>query len=321
MNQFIQCGLCSLGHKAGHSEDGAPSFLRVCSGGCGLIAHNSCFPADSDEINSARSSMCPNCIRKAPSANSTIVLARLFDLTNLCLRQTELISSLTSDLASTKEQLSLLGKLVAAKVGRELSDSQNLPFGPNQSSRPRTLSGPSSTPVVNNAGTAQFDRKRRDVAAVDTPNKKFRSSSSRILVGVGSSDTSSSLKIPSVKKVVRRRIFVSRIDPSVELPVFATAVRGITKMPISVIKLKSNSVSAQRRFSSFVVYADECDHEVLISPSTWSEGTLFKNFSGYLYPDQMDSRFDSDVTEQGNHIDGVPDLRSDKPNFLSGNPF
>lgn len=319
METFVKCGLCS---ELTTDVTGTQSVLRACSSGCGLIAHLSCFPPGGEGASELKPA-CPQCLRNAPLANSSVVLARMADITNLCLLQSSLIVELSkelratqSDLKSTKEQVLLLGKLVSTQAGKELFGSRNRMVNP---AGPGSL--PSPVPTVNSnvdggtyASAVRLRKRRNGVdsdSQPDTPTKKSRNNKSDICVGVGSVVGGESLDIPSVKKVIKKRIFVSRIDPSIELSKFATSVRTVTSKQISVIKMKSRSSTPHNRFSSFVIFAEDDDEGKLMDPNTWADGTMFKSFVGYLHPDQMESRFDTDV-DQGGHIDGVPDIRTDR---------
>lgn len=322
MEAIFKCGICLLSSNGSDVPNGHHPALRACASGCGIIGHPSCFPTDLTSDEPCSTFVCSTCSKRAPPANSGVVLARLAEITNFCIYQSTLIVGLANDLKTTsqelmhtKELVNDIGRLFMSKFGSNKTELvSELNSSSKSRSRDRTQSVQSFSSIVDaNGGYRSSSATKRKDSAIfekenETPNKKQRPNNSKMHLGVGSSENSSALIIPSVKKVIKKRIFVSRIAPQVELSVFATSVRTIASLPISVVMMKSKSSTTHNKFSSFVIYADESDYSTLMNPTTWSDGIMFKSFVGYLHPEQMDTRFDTDVTAQGTHIDGVPDL-------------
>jgi len=96
------------------------------------------------------------------------------------------------------------------------------------------------------------------------------------------------VSVPVVKRIVKKRIFISRIAPGFSAEAMYKAVKPKVKRSLSVVKLKTLHSS----YSSFCLYVEEEDEKTVLSPQFWGSGTIIKSFLGRLPDEKIDSRFD-----------------------------
>jgi len=109
-----------------------------------------------------------------------------------------------------------------------------------------------------------------------------------IIVGTGSDGDTS---VPVVKKVFKKRVFVSRVAPDYTAEALYKAVKPKLSSSLGVVRMHT----LHPTYSSFCLFVDEEDEKVVLSPSFWASGTLIKPFLGRLPEEKIHSRWDGNV--------------------------
>ena len=91
-----------------------------------------------------------------------------------------------------------------------------------------------------------------------------------------------------MKKVFKKRIFISRIAPGFTAQALYAAVKPKLQSSLSVIRLRTLHES----YSSFCLLVNDVDEKTLLSAQFWADGTIIKPFFGRLLEEKIDSRYD-----------------------------
>ena len=125
-----------------------------------------------------------------------------------------------------------------------------------------------------------------------TSTKRKRTALTNRECAFGTGDVNE-LTVPVVKRIVRKRVFISRIAPDFSAEAMYKAVKPKIKHSLSVVRLKTLHSS----YSSFCLYVEEEDEKTVLAPPFWASGTIIKSFQGRLLDEKIDSRFDCVTAE------------------------
>ena len=275
--------------------------LVCCAHGCGFFCHIKCIKV------MTRKFICKNCEAKQITGNSTMVLRRIAELTNIVLAQSKTLQELRADSAMAKTEIAQiaqgqtairteLGHAVQRNEATASSNAESLDklhaLVSTSTSRPvqhrhRRL------PISEIADTFEAGLQSADMLTVPVVPLRGRSASPKrrrmdsvhpeFLIGNASEEDHA---VPAVPKPETRRIFISRVVPNFPAEKLHASVQNRLKNDLTVIRLKT-----ERSYSSFVLYVSVDDEKTVMSPSFWVKGTFIKNFRGKLFPEQIHSKF------------------------------
>ena len=276
--------------------------LQCCPSGCGTIAHTKCaFNSDDPE----KPFSCPVCLAKPVAGAHSNLLKRIADMMNLTFNQGQTLSDMQEVLSTQNEELVIIKaelqscKAELSATRMELKKLQMASASPKRFESAATQSSASSShklPSADNASTLSVPvagglqerrsrspskRPRLDRDALHSPVRSLPP----VTIGTGLSST---IGVPVVKKIVKKRVFVSRIAPNFSAEALYNCLSSRISASLSVVQLKTLHDS----YSSFCLYVDENDEKILLSADFWAEGTVIKSFYGRISEDRIVSRYD-----------------------------
>jgi len=207
------------------------------------------------------------------------LLKRVAELTDVVLTQSQEVTLIKTELAECRSEIAAL------KVNKDRTDM--FKFGGGVGS---TFSGACQAPTRLLGGVSAtpgplFDDKESRGGSRSV--KRKRQADDRPGVIVGSASVSEGI-IPAVKRVFKKRVFVSRVAPEVSAETLHKAIRPKLKAPLSVVRLHTQHAS----YSSFCLFVEDEDEATVLAPSLWASGTLIKSFFGRLDAEKIHSRYD-----------------------------
>jgi len=261
-----------------------------CAGGCGTLAHLSCLP---DSSQAKQSFLCPACTAKPIGGANAAVLRRISDLTNIILSQSYEIFSLKkefmeqkSELIETKKEVLALRSAIkstkpfvfgAQNTGSAFSASSGSSAG---GGGPMTLAVPSIN--IDSAGRSRSNSVKRKRTGTENKDRP---------VVIGSAEGPSVVTV--VKKIVKKKVFISRVAPDFSAEAMFHAVKPRLKSSLSVVRLHTVHSS----YSSFCLFVDEVDEETVLAAQFWASGTVIKPFFGRVFDERIHSRFDEPIAK------------------------
>jgi len=294
--------------------------MIACAHGCGSLMHIKCLPTYSSPNASIS---CENCKTKPPGGAQAMILKRIADLANIVLAQN---NQLNVELGAVREELrkcktELNEELQWCKNELREAKSKILTLSPTPQTSAfnfgaktgSTFSGPSSE------GTGPF-RIPAASAFVDNPPRSRSNSVKRKRIEVGRENKqpligtgdSSAVMIPVIKKVVKKRVFVSRIAPNFTPADLHRALRPRLSSSLSVSRLHTTHDS----YSSFCLFVTETDEKVVLNSDFWPPGTVIKPYFGRLSPDRIHSTFNEASSETTDSSTEQNDLGSHQGNSV-----
>jgi|GEM_PF-2236873 len=281
--------------------------MLACSHGCGAMMHLKCFPTHPTIMGSVS---CDSCKSKAPGGAQANVLKRIADLTNLVLSQYQEISELRRDLGEVREELTTCkNKLNVLEGGLRTNRSEGpglFEFGARAVPASR---GPNNKPASVPSIESTLSTKQRSISYLGVLKRKRLDDlpSKRTEVIVGSASANDCI-VPVVKRVVTKRVFVSRVAPSFSSEDLYKAVKPKMQSSLSVSKLHT----AYPHYASFCLSVDsEADEKTLLAHTFWTSGTIIKPFFGRLVPEKVHSRFGDSIDMPPSGSPVVADPNSD----------
>jgi len=231
-----------------------------------------------------------------PSGAQANVLKRIADLTNLVLSQSQELSEVRRDLNEAREDLAVCkSKLQVLEAGVKPNKGPGLfEFGARTGSalsatKNKPDAAPSSVSAVSSnermlSYSGVLKRKRLDDISTKRTEKRTE-------VVVGSASVNDCV-VPVVRKVVTKRVFISRVAPDFTSEDLYKAVKPKVQSSLSVVRLHT----AYPSYASFCLSVDsEADEKILLAPTFWTSGTIIKPFFGRLAPEKIQSKFGDPV--------------------------
>lgn len=181
----IQCDKCL-------AISGEP--MMCCNFGCGYFIHIKCMTIVCSKF------ICQECTVKHPTGNSSMVLKRVADLTNIVLQQSLVmeemrlrLATLDSTMSTTKEKIEALG---------------------NDKAKSSTVDDRGRSRGLFRTRTTDHLTVPRGETRSRSPSKRRRADDDSRKPRIGSNAASNHC-VPSVQRIEKRQVFVSRISPEV----------------------------------------------------------------------------------------------------------
>jgi len=253
--------------------------------GCGSFVHLSCAQ---DLVPTGKPYKCPDCGVKNPDKSKGPLLMRIAELMNVVLCQNREIAQIKADLSACKNELSVTRAEISSLKNEQ--PARMFEFGGHNSRSANSAHKPAS--AVSAAGSPNALIVPSVVVSRDRSSSKRRRldhSSREVTLGTGEVNETS---VPVVKKVLKKRIFISRISPDFSAEAMYQAIKPKLKSSLSVIRLNTLHSS----YSSFCLFVDEEDEKTVLSPQFWAKGTVIKSYLGRLPDERIHSRFEPTVS-------------------------